>query len=52
VQIGFPGVHGFHGGSDWHWFRPIRHGEEIQVLVWLDDVVERKNAMGGMSVVN
>ena len=52
VQIGFPGVHGFHGGSDWRWFRPIRHGEEIQLLVWLDDVVERKSTMGGKSIVN
>jgi hypothetical protein len=51
VQIGFPGVHGFHGGSEWQRFRPICHGEEIQLRVWLDDVV-RRQSMGGKSVVN
>jgi acyl dehydratase len=52
VQMGFPGVHGFHGGSEWTWFRPIRHGEDIRLTIWLDDVVERSGQMGGRSVVN
>lgn len=52
VQMGLPGVHGFHGGSDWRWFRPIVHGAEIELLIWLDDVVERTSSMGGKSVIN
>jgi acyl dehydratase len=52
VQMGLPGVHGFHGGSDWHWLRPIRQNEEILLHIWLDDVVERTSKMGGKSVVN
>jgi len=52
VQMGLPGVHGFHGGSDWQWYRPLVHGDEIFLHVWLDDVVERTSKMGGKSVVN
>ena len=52
IQMGLAGVHGFHGGSDWHWFRPIEQNREISLIIWLDDVVERAGRMGGKSVIN
>jgi len=51
VQLGLPGVHGFHSGSDWHWVRPIKHNQEVEFIVWIDDVQEKKSAMGGKAVV-
>ncbi|HWU25337.1 MAG TPA: MaoC family dehydratase N-terminal domain-containing protein [Rhizomicrobium sp.] len=51
VQMGFPGIHGFHSGTDWRWFRPILQGEELKVLIWLDSIEERPSRMGGRSIV-
>lgn len=52
VQMGLPGVHGFHGGSDWTFYKPILQNQEILLHVWLNDVQERNSRMGGKSVVN
>jgi hypothetical protein len=51
VQIGLPGVHGFHSGSEWTFFRPILQGDQPKLTVWLDDVVEKKGRFGGNSVI-
>ena len=51
VQLGLPGVHGFHSGSDWHWVKPIPHGEEIDFVIWVDDVEEKQSRTAGKAVV-
>jgi len=51
VQMGLPGVHGFHGGSDWTLYKPIVHNQDINLLIWLDEVVERDSRMGGKAVI-
>ena len=51
VQIGLPGVHGFHSGSEWTFHRPILQGDRPKLTVWLQDVVEKKGRFGGNSVI-
>ncbi len=51
VQIGLPGVHGFHSGSDWTFHRPILSGDRPRLTVWLEDVVEKQGKFGGNSVI-
>jgi acyl dehydratase len=51
VQMGFPGIHGFHSGGDWRWFRPIVQGEDLNVLIWLDSMEEMPSRMGGRSII-
>lgn len=51
VQIGLPGVHGFHSGSDWRFFRPVVLGDHPKLTIWLQDVVEKQGRFGGRSVV-
>lgn len=51
VQIGLPGVHGFHSGSDWTFHRPILAGDRPKLTIWLEDVVEKEGRFGGHSVI-
>jgi N-terminal half of MaoC dehydratase len=51
VQVGLPGVHGFHSGSEWTFYRPILTGDRPKLTVWLDDVVEKEGRFGGHSVI-
>ena len=51
VQIGLPGVHGFHAGSELTFYRPILLGDRPTVTIWLEDVVEKKGRFGGNSVI-
>lgn len=51
IQLGLPGVHGFHSGSDWHWVRPIPHNEPIDFTIWIDDVEEKPSQTAGKSVI-
>jgi acyl dehydratase len=51
VQIGLPGVHGFHSGSDWTFHRPILSGDRPKLTIWLEDVVEKRGRFGGNSVI-
>lgn len=51
VQIGLPGVHGFHSGSDCKFYRPILLEDRPKLTVWLEDVVEKKGRFGGNSVI-
>ncbi len=52
VQVGLPGVHGFHSGGDWKLSRPILSGDRIRVRAWLDDVVEKEGRFGGRFIFN
>lgn len=51
VQIGLPGVHGFHSGSDWTFYRPVMVGDRPKLTIWLEDVVEKEGRFGGRSVI-
>lgn len=51
VQVGLPGVHGFHSGSECKFFRPILAGDRPRLTVWLEDVVEKQGRFGGHSVI-
>jgi acyl dehydratase len=51
VQMGFPGIHGFHSGGDWRWYRPIVQGEDLNVLIWLDAMEEKPSKMAGRSII-
>ncbi len=44
-RIGMPGIHAWHSGNDWEFFRPIKDGEEIQYRVQVKDLVEKKSRM-------
>jgi acyl dehydratase len=50
VQVGLPGVHGFHSGTTWRLHRPLYVGEKPTALCWIADVVERPSKFGGTSV--
>jgi len=47
VQLGLPGVHGFHVGTDWRFFRPVAHGERVALRTWMDAVEEKPSTMAG-----
>ena len=38
------GIQWMYGGTQWEWYRPIRHGEQISTRVRLIDAVEKKGA--------
>ena len=51
VQMGLPGVHGFHAGSELTFYRPILLGDRPRLTIWLEKVVEKKGRFGGNSVI-
>ncbi|MBI4319255.1 MAG: MaoC family dehydratase N-terminal domain-containing protein [Chloroflexi bacterium] len=48
---GFPGVHGFHSGNDWEFYRPIYVDDRISVVERLVDVVEKKSKTAGRIII-
>ena len=50
VQMGLQGVHGFHAGTDWRFFRPIPHDQRILMHVWLDEIHEQPSKLAGKSL--
>lgn len=46
-----PGIHAWHSGNDWEWFRPILEGDEFTFEVTLKDVVEKKSQMAGRTFI-
>ncbi len=44
---GLPGVHGFHAGNDWVWYRPIRLGDRITVQEQFTGLDEKKGEFAG-----
>jgi len=48
---GLPGVHSFHGGNDWQFFKPIRLNDRILASARLIDVTEKQSRYGGRSVI-
>ena len=41
------GVHSWHSGNEWEWYRPIFEGDEISFEVTPTDIVERPSKMAG-----
>ena len=50
VQLGLPGVHGLHAGTDWQIYRPLSVGLVPRVSCWLERIDERSSSFGGNSV--
>lgn len=48
---GLPGIHSFHGGNEWQFFKPIRVNTRISASARLMDVTEKKSTYGGRSVI-
>ena len=48
---GLPGVHAFHSGNNWEWYKPIRVGDKITGTYQLKDVVEKKSEFSGRTVI-
>ena len=44
---GLPGVHGFHAGNDWTWYRPILLGDRITVQEQFTGLDEKKSQFAG-----
>jgi acyl dehydratase len=50
-RIGLPGIHAWHSGNDWTFFRRIKEGEIIQYRVQVKDLVEKKSQMAGRTFI-
>jgi acyl dehydratase len=40
----FPGIHGWHAGNDWEFFRPIRVNNSFTIKDMITDLVEKKKS--------
>ena len=48
---GLPGVHSFHAGNDWEWFKPIRLGDRIRGTYQLIDLAEKPSKFSDRTVI-
>jgi len=48
---GFPGIHAWHAGNDWEFYRRIVLGDELTYTNTIVDLVEKKSKMAGKSVI-
>ena len=48
---GLPGVHGFHAGNDWEWFRPIYLDDKISVQEQFTDLQEKESEFAGKILI-
>jgi acyl dehydratase len=48
---GLPGVHAFHAGNDWEWYKPIWLGDVITGTYRPIDVVEKQSKFSGATVI-
>ena len=44
---GLPGVHGFHAGNDWEWYRPIHLDDKISVQEQFTGLEEKEGRFAG-----
>lgn len=49
---GMPGIHGWHAGNDWEFYRPIYVGDEFTVTETLTDLEEKKSQMAGRTFIS
>ena len=47
-----PGIHGWHSGNEWEWFKPLRKGDKITYSVTLTDIQEKKSRMAGRTFIS
>lgn len=50
VQMGMRGIHGFHAGTDWTFFRPVIQNQQLDSYIWLDEVSERPSRLAGRGI--
>lgn len=48
---GLPGVHAWHSGNDWRFYRPVLLGDGISYSEVLTDVVEKQSQMAGRTII-
>ena len=48
---GLPGVHGFHAGNDWEWYRPIYLDDQISVQEQFTGLEEKKSEFAGTILI-
>lgn len=49
--FGLPGVHGFHSGDGWEWYRHVKEGERIRAERALTDIQEKSSQFAGRSIL-
>ena len=48
---GLPGVHGFHAGNDWEWYRPIYLDDHISVQEQFTGLEEKESEFAGRIII-
>ena len=48
---GLPGIHAWHSGDDWEFYRPILEGDEFTYTNTLVDVKEKESQMAGKTLI-
>ena len=48
---GLPGVHGFHAGNDWEWYRPIYMDDKISVQEQFTGLEEKESEFAGKILI-
>ena len=48
---GLPGVHGFHAGNDWEWYRPIYLDDKISVQEQFTGLEEKESEFAGQILI-
>jgi acyl dehydratase len=48
---GMPGIHAWHSGDDWEFYKPILEGDEITYTNTLVDLKEKESQMAGKTVI-
>lgn len=51
VSVGLPGVHGFHSGTDWEFYKPPRLGDQIIPDCILTHLEEKPSSFAGRMVI-
>ena len=51
VSVGLPGVHGFHSGNDWEFYKPIFVGDIITPECIFQGYEEKKSEFAGRTVI-
>lgn len=47
-----PGMHGWHSGNEWTWYKPILEGDEFTVTVTMTNLMEKPNSrMAGRTFI-
>jgi len=51
VSLGLPGVHGFHSGSDWEFYKPVFYGDTIKPKCIFTGFEEKPSTFAGRTVI-